>query len=65
MEKVKYRSIGDYKFEIEFGLINNIITLKVCEHFQLQAYASNVNFVNKAVDLVNREDKCPVCGKGV
>lgn len=59
------KSIRDYKFEVEFGLGSNIITLKVCDHFQLQNYVLDASFTKGAIALVNSEDKCPVCGKGV
>lgn len=58
------KSIRDYKFEIEFGLSTNIITLKICDHFQLQSYVFDQGFTKAAISLVNSEDKCPVCGKG-
>lgn len=59
------KSIRDYKFEIEFGLSMNIITLKVCDHFQLQRYVGDLGFTKSAICLINCEEKCPVCGKGV
>lgn len=59
------KSIRDYKFEIEFGLTADIITLKVCDHFQLQAYVKSSSFDDRAECLINCEGKCPVCGKGV
>lgn len=55
----------DYKFEIEFGLDANIITLKICDHFQLQNYVFDLGFTKCAIALVNSKEKCPVCGKGV
>lgn len=59
------KSIMNYKFEIEFGLDANIITLKICDHFQLQSYVFDLGFTKCAIALVNSKEKCPVCGKGV
>lgn len=59
------KSIRNYKFEIQFGLDANIITLKICDHFQLQNYVFDSGFTKGAISLVNSKDKCPVCGKGV
>lgn len=59
------KSIMDYKFEIEFGLDTNIITLKICDHFRLQSYVFDSAFTKGAIALVNSKEKCPVCGKGV
>ncbi len=45
------KSIMDYKFEIEFGYDVNIITLKICDHFQLQKYVFDLGFTKCAIDF--------------
>ena len=59
------KSIRNYKFEIQFGLDVNIISLKICDHFRLQSYVFDLGFTKCAIALVNSKEKCPVCGKGV
>lgn len=57
------KNIHDFKFEIEFGYSCDIISLKVCEHYQVQAYVNDREFYTMARYLVSDSSACPICGK--
>jgi hypothetical protein len=59
------KRIYDFKFEVEFGYDCNLITLKVCEHYQLQHYVPDKDFYNGASFLLENSSPCPVCGKEI
>lgn len=59
------KRITNFKFEVEFGYFYDIITLKVCEHYQLQSFVSKKDFHDRAQYLIDNSSPCPVCGKEI
>lgn len=59
------KTVHDFKFEVEFGYSCDLITLKVCDHYQVQAYVTDGDFRTMAEYLAVDTSSCPVCGKVV